>query len=762
MRKYTLLLLFIGLSLVSFSATVSSLNGFYRNGQVFLTWQNISGSEAYYKVYRSTSPITTSSQLGNAEYLGWVNKSGSKDHNLSEHDGMDRYIRLDSAGTPLNSSTNLFVATTLVNGSYYYAVTSTLNGVETKTLSNGNKLQNPINEVVAKPQPVFQEQRTENNKSFKIYVSFFSTKREINQGPINMAGFISFDLALYLNNATGKRPLNVRLHPGGNDFFWTITTTKKDEINLNIEDRTPGSEYVANWGANENYNIYKSNEENTVPSSGKNWNFFQLRIKESMDWAISHLPVDSNRVYMEGSSNGAPGVYFFAITYPEKLAAVKATVGCFNFSFQNDYNPNCSLNPGKPNRVDGNKLFGTVTDNLMTNLGIGVYDALNGGWIINKYNDKDYPVIYSMNGKNDATMGWTEKPIYYDAVNVNKVGGYYFFDPREHSGDGKIWSNDNFDLFRYRKDLSYPAFSNCSLNEDYGNGTGTSGADFGSVNGMLDWKNEVTEDAQSWEAKVFIRNLKKDNGDLVVYPDNGTADITLRRLQKFKPTSGSTITWSVSHNNQVIDNGSFTYQGGLVTIPNVKIYKDTSVVHLSTSGGSNPCTATITPQGNLNICQTGSVVLKANGSTGFKYQWKKGTTNIAGATKKSYTAIASGTYKVVVTNTNGCKATSAGTKVTSSCKEDLLEYNMNDALNLYPNPAENYFTIDMKLKAEDNGEAIIQVINMLGQVIYAEKATVIDGTLKTIINIDNINKAGMYHVNVIVNDNLYSRQFLHQ
>nr|MBA2423645.1 hypothetical protein [Chitinophagales bacterium] len=534
MRKYILVLAFISFSFFGFSQTISSFDGFYRNGQVFLTWQNISGSEAYYKVYRSKNPITSSSQLTTAEYLGWVNKEGAKDHNLSEHDGVNRYLRIDSAGTPLSSSTNLFVATTLVNGNYYYAVTSILiNGVENKTIDNSNTLTNPINEIVAKPEPVFQEQRDLNGKLHKIYSSFFSTKREVNQPPINIAGFITFDLALYLNNATGKRPLNIRLHPGGNDFFWSITTTKGDEINLNIEDRTPGSEYVANWGANENYNIYKSNDENTVPTSGKNYNFFQLRIKETIDWAIAHLPVDSNRVYMEGSSNGAPGVFFFAVTYPEKLAAVKVSVGVFDLSFQNDYNPNCTLNPGGPNRIDGNKLFGTIEKNLMCNLGIGTYEAFNGGWMINKYNQKDYPFIYSMNGKNDALMGWTEKPIYYDSVNANKVGGYYFFDQREHSGDGGIWGTNNFDLFRYRKNLSYPAFSDCSLNENYGNGDGTSGADFGSVNGMLDWENEIVEDAQSWEAKVFVRDLLKANGDKVVYPNSGIADITLRRLQKF-------------------------------------------------------------------------------------------------------------------------------------------------------------------------------------------------------------------------------------
>ncbi|MCS6916854.1 MAG: GEVED domain-containing protein [Chitinophagales bacterium] len=93
--------------------------------------------------------------------------------------------------------------------------------------------------------------------------------------------------------------------------------------------------------------------------------------------------------------------------------------------------------------------------------------------------------------------------------------------------------------------------------------------------------------------------------------------------------------------------------------------------------------ATITPQGPLDICQTGSVVLLANGGTGLTYQWKKGSNNIAGATNQSYTATSTGTYKVTVTNSSGCSKTSSGVKVTKSCRLDELTADAE----LYPNPA---------------------------------------------------------------------------
>ena len=73
--------------------------------------------------------------------------------------------------------------------------------------------------------------------------------------------------------------------------------------------------------------------------------------------------------------------------------------------------------------------------------------------------------------------------------------------------------------------------------------------------------------------------------------------------------------------------------------------------------------ATLTPAGPTTFCQGGSVVLNANVGTGLTYQWYNGATLIIGANSSSYTATASGTYNVQVSNTN-CTATSINQSVT--------------------------------------------------------------------------------------------------
>jgi hypothetical protein len=886
MRNFLPLLAFLFFIETATSQTPTALNGFYRSGQVFLTWQKIPNSEAYYKIYRSTSPISDSTKLPACEYLGWVNKTSAKDFNLSTHDGTDRYFHLDSAGAPLSADKGLFVATTLINGSYYYAVTSILNGVEKKKVTTGvNSLAVSISESVAKPVPVFQEQRTMSNQPYNIYATFFSSKLTTSPALINAVGFMAFDIAVYLNHAVSPKPLTIRLHPGGSDFTWTITTVSGDEINLNLEDESPGGDSFGQWGANENYDTYKLNEDNVPPVSGTNYNFIQLRLNNILDWAITHLPVDSNRISLYGDSNGAPGAYFYALTYPQRIAAVKLSVGVFNLAFTNDYNPECTLNTGKSNRKDANNRLGKISTNLMCNLGLHTYDALNGGWMIHNYNDRDYPVMYSINGKNDKSTGWTEKTIYYDSINANRLGGYFFWDSRDHGGANKTWTGDNFDLLRYRKNLSFPAFSHCSTNEDFGDGNGATGAAYGTINGPLDWKTEIMETAGSWQAKLFVRDLSIIDSGTVHYPDSIKVDVTPRRLQAFKPDPGVTVSWTVKHKNQVIQSGSFVYEGGWITIPQVKVFRDTSVLELTSSslttfyidldndgygstsqsvmavtpppgyvsnhtdcndanaaihpgavdvcnGVDDDCngstdehaivatispsdtvtickessvtlsansgtgllyqwvkgtanisgatkkdytttvagsyyvkesnsfncsasspktkittvakpTAKITPQGSLDICLTGSVVLKTATGAGYKYQWKKNSSNIAGATTQSYTATTTGSYKVVVTNA-GCSKTSPAVNVTSSCREDGALNDSPTVLSVYPNPTAGLVNFNLQLNNDVEEEAVITVTNILGQHVYSKTLQVTNGRLNWSFRFNENDSEGFY------------------
>lgn len=76
--------------------------------------------------------------------------------------------------------------------------------------------------------------------------------------------------------------------------------------------------------------------------------------------------------------------------------------------------------------------------------------------------------------------------------------------------------------------------------------------------------------------------------------------------------------------------------------------------------------STITLTGNDTICSGDTAKMVANSGTGLTYQWKLGTADIIGATSKNYNTIASGSYKVLVTNSNGCTKLSTALKIVKS------------------------------------------------------------------------------------------------
>ncbi|MCS6917234.1 MAG: MopE-related protein [Chitinophagales bacterium] len=555
---------------------VTGLSATYRNGQVFFTWNNTNDNKPIYKLYRSTSPITSGSQLSSCEFLGITNETSAKNYNLSAADGTDRYWVIEPNGNPLPSSKGLFVTTSVLNGYFYYAVTVTVNNVEDQTIVPGsNSLVVPVYETVEQPQPFLLETRLINGKQVDVYGDFL-TSQFAAYGPLQMkAGWMGYCFAVFRNNATQPVPLYVFFHAGGSNFMDRITEVSGNEIRLNVEDYFPSNENSGWLGTHPSYDPFKKKNNTVAPTSGYNYFYSMLRIRRTIDFVVRNYPVDTTCISLEGTSFGSNGALFFALTYPELVASVRVSGGIFNFGFQNDYQPNCTMNTGKKNRLDGDKKLGTAASNLTEwYFQQPTYDLLNACLQVHLRRHTDWPVIFSINGKRDDLIGWTEKIAWYDSVNSNAVGGYYFFDLRKHSGEGKTWHQLPFDAFRYRTNVSYPAFSNCSANEDPGQGNDVTGDSVGSVNGYLDWSNPLSDDSLQWQIKIFMRDLPTINGSKVA-PDSCTVDLTPRRRQGFRPAPGSWVRWQVHHHGNLVQDDTLIYEQGLLTFRGVKIFKDT-------------------------------------------------------------------------------------------------------------------------------------------------------------------------------------------
>ena len=122
---------------------------------------------------------------------------------------------------------------------------------------------------------------------------------------------------------------------------------------------------------------------------------------------------------------------------------------------------------------------------------------------------------------------------------------------------------------------------------------------------------------------------------------NGTTLLGSDNASPYSLTYTPTATGSLSIKAIATDNAGGTGTSGTLSI---------TVNALPTASITSPATS---------FCAGSSVVLTA--SSGSSYKWYSGTTQVG--TASTYTAAAAGAYTVEVTNTNGCKATSAVTQI---------------------------------------------------------------------------------------------------
>jgi hypothetical protein len=630
-----LLLLFTQKNFLS-ANPVTGFNAFYKNGQVFCTWTNSSSSGIEYHLYRSPLPILHGSYLTSCQYLGAVRDSSSYNKHLSEIESQPYYLKIDSQSSPLDNTTGLFVATSQQNGNFYYALTTVNNGTEDTAIILGeNSLSFPVIETIDRPKLVHQASINVNNHLVDVYVLFTSlTATTLFPQMINVGSY-PFNVALYKTGTVPPHPLTIRLSGGGSNFLSGIATgTAPNEYRLGLDDWLPNDESSTWFGYNEQYDFFS--HVNSPPVSGVNRDYALQRLEYAIDWAIRNLPVDSNSIYFSGVSGGASGAFFSSLTNPSRIAAASLKVPKFDLSFLHDPDTTNLYNEGMPGRLRVDTLLGTVSTNLPTNSGVFTYDLLNGGWLAHQHANDNVPLLFAVNGRRDTTVGWAEKIPYYDSVNANRLGGFYYWDNRKHSGLGQQWVFAP-NLFRYHRNVSFPAFSNCSFNNNPGDGHTNNGDTLGTINGFLDWNDLITDDTDHYRIAVFMHDLQT-YFTTVVSPDSCITDVTLRRLQNFAVPIGAWIFWKDEHHEQLVHQDSFLYTGGLITLHGVKIFRDTSVITvtfgipsgLHSPGNSlplisiypNPATQYITLDGYLqNSSHVSILITDVLGKEWFHYNY---------------------------------------------------------------------------------------------------------------------------------------------
>lgn len=193
--------------------------------------------------------------------------------------------------------------------------------------------------------------------------------------------------------------------------------------------------------------------------------------------------------------------------------------------------------------------------------------------------------------------------------------------------------------------------------------------------------------------------------------------------------AGSTYLWSDNSTTQTLE----VDRSGVYTVAVTNANGCTVMDTINVTINALPPTPIITVNGTL---------LTSSNPTG--NQWYKDGIIIPNATAQTYTATESGAYTVRTTNvTTGCVSMrSSSVAVVILGLDD--EFAAND-FKVYPNPNDGQF--NLKFRLDEMSNVRIQVINVLGQVVYTEDVKNFQGEYMETINLSNFAN-GQYIVNV--------------
>ena len=520
----------------------------HANGQTFVSWDPAGGGGWRYYVYRLNRPIRTESDLQAATMIAMLGDSTACDRRLSAITGTI-YSYVVDAQTELSPASGLLVYTPTVSGLAYYAVTS--QGValpENRRLSvNENTLENPIEELLGDPTLIYQRDVSFGGRVISVY-SLFTTPVDTPRFPAmsNRPGAV-FDCGIVHTPGVQPGLLLLKPHQRLGDFMNASAGTKTPgEYVLALDDPLPNGENSFWFGYHPSYNSATIN--NPTPTSGVVVDYTFRRVKFTIDWALRTFPIDPGRVYAFGYSMGGIGSLEFALWMPERIAAVMSSMGKFDFSFLDE--PVWSwFNPGHPMRATVDQMWGQVATDLKLPDGLGVFERMNLGWIVSQADARGVPPVIALNGKRDNVVGWAEKLPFYTAMQQHRHGGAFFWDNSDHYAQAmrRYWQPmvDPAYLYRFRSDRSYPAFTNCSLDDDPGTGVFASGDTIGTINGFMEWDTTLVDLPDMWQATLRMRSLYADGNITLPAPDSCLADVTPNRVQRLTFTPGTSVPFSV-------------------------------------------------------------------------------------------------------------------------------------------------------------------------------------------------------------------------
>jgi hypothetical protein len=211
--------------------------------------------------------------------------------------------------------------------------------------------------------------------------------------------------------------------------------------------------------------------------------------------------------------------------------------------------------------------------------GNSVWDHFSDAWYLKNYPEKEIGLICFSNGKNDGGIGWPQAAEFFRALQETRRPHLFVWGQGGHGQRARlpISLSDRAMPMDLRTDQSLPALTDCSLDDNPGNGDPNDGDPEGQVNLYLYWEtDDVVDDSENWEMTVGLVDKAPQ--------DECTVNVTPRRLQRFKPQAGQRLRWTntLLRDSTEIQTGQATVdEYGLITLEKVKVAKGKNRIRIS-------------------------------------------------------------------------------------------------------------------------------------------------------------------------------------
>lgn len=566
----------------------TDLRARHRDGQTLLTWREANSpvqdeeltirsfrdirakmdqtAEVRYRIYRYSEPISAAT-ISRAELVDEVPPLtcwNDEFYGLSPDANAPalRYAVEDGQG-PVGPGTGICAHNPGSAGKSHYAVTLAINGEEDLSVFSGvNSLMAPLDETAGPGCPVLQ--RIEKPETFLYFDNptlYYFVRWEA--PPRSNLPSRPFDYLVGIPpNLPKPAPLGLHLHCWGANlnggYIWWYKA--REGAILVASNQIPYDWWMAYHEALGTWSVW---------DEGVTRDFTVKRLLSFVDWVASRWEVDEARVFVTGASMGGAGASMIALRYPERFSFALSSVGIHD----------AARSPQFTGSYEG--VCGEVGSPILHEGGMPTFDYLNNAHLLRQDPKRDAPFISFTNGKNDGAIGWPQAADFVKALQETRQPHLFTWGQGGHGQRVYVptptGGGDNATpILDVRSNHSAPAFTQCSLDDDIGDGDPADGDPEGQINLYLRWETDSLVDEEGrYEITAYLIESAPQS--------KCTVNITPRRCQRFKPAPGAKLAWTNSPRRLAasgtgpqdnVQTGNATAdKWGLVTLERVKVSK---------------------------------------------------------------------------------------------------------------------------------------------------------------------------------------------